>query len=118
MEFQEKKAIYLQIADYVAEQILLNKWLPQQKIPSIREFAVDIAVNANTVIRAYTYLQEQKIIDMRRGIGYFVLDCAVENIKRLKKQIFFQIELPALFKSMHLLNIHFSEIEKIYKEAK
>jgi len=72
MEFRDKQAIYLQISEYVCEQILLNKWLVGEKISSIRDLAVAMQVNPNTVQRAYDFLQQQEIITNKRGVGYFV----------------------------------------------
>ena len=41
MNFKDKDAIYLQIADYVSENIVLGKWPPEGKIPSVRELAAN-----------------------------------------------------------------------------
>jgi len=45
MQFKESQAIYLQIADYVCEQVLLKEWKTDQRIPSVRELAVQLEVN-------------------------------------------------------------------------
>jgi DNA-binding transcriptional regulator YhcF (GntR family) len=71
MEFRDNPAIYIQIAEYVCEQILLKKWKLDDKIISIRELAVTIEVNPNTVQRAYDFLQQKNIITNKRGIGLF-----------------------------------------------
>lgn len=115
MEFKNKKAIYLQIADYVLEQILLKKWPENEKIPSVRELAVTIEVNPNTVMRTYTYLQERDIIKMQRGIGYFVADGAYDSTIVLKKQEFIGDDLPQFFKTMELLGVDFDDLKKLYE---
>ena len=74
MEFGDSNAIYLQIADQLSENILLRKWSPGDRIPSVRELAVSVEVNPNTVMRTFNYLQEKGIIYNKRGIGYFVSD--------------------------------------------
>ena len=91
MEFQSKKAIYLQIADYVCEQILLKKWPVSEKIPSVRELAITLEVNPNTVARTYLFLEEKTIITMQLGIGYFVSEQSIEHIIALKKEEFLSI---------------------------
>ena len=53
------QAIYLQIADYVCEKVLLKEWLAEDKIPSVRELAVQLEVNPNTVARTYEFLKQQ-----------------------------------------------------------
>ncbi len=115
MEFIDKKAIYLQIAEYLCDKILLNEFTEDHKIISIREMAVHVEVNPNTVMRAYEYLQQQEIIFTRRGMGYFVKNGAKKKILKLKKQIFIKDDLPYFFKNFYLLNLNFKELEDQYK---
>jgi len=72
MEFNESRGIYLQIADQISEEILQEKWKADERIPAIREMAVNSGVNPNTVTRSYQYLMEKGIIYNQRGVGYFV----------------------------------------------
>ena len=59
MEFLQNQAIYQQIADYICERILQQDWRIGEKIPSIREMAVKIEVNPNTVAKTYSYLESE-----------------------------------------------------------
>ena len=72
MNFKESKAIYLQIADRICDEILLGQLGEEERIPSVREYAAIVEVNANTVMRSFDYLQSQNIIYNKRGIGYFI----------------------------------------------
>ncbi|MCP9747980.1 GntR family transcriptional regulator [Lacihabitans sp. CS3-21] len=114
MNFKDKQAIYLQIAGYVLEQILLGEIPIGSKMPSIRDLAVQIEVNPNTVQRTYDFLQQKEIISTKRGIGYFVNDDAREKIIEFKKEQFISDELPNVFRSLHLLDIDFDELKKRY----
>jgi DNA-binding transcriptional regulator YhcF (GntR family) len=114
MEFKEKQAIYLQIGDYICENILRRKWREGEKIPSIREMAVSIEVNPNTVMRTYNYLQDMGIIFNKRGIGYFVDLHAHRKTQDLKRESFINHELPALFKTMDLLGMTFDDLRELY----
>lgn len=116
MEFKDNQAIYLQIADLFCENILTDKWRPGDRIPSVREMAVTVEVNPNTVMRTFSYLQEQGIIYNKRGIGYFVADDGFEKTKNLKKEDFIDHELPEFFKTMDLLNLSIEDLEKYYKK--
>lgn len=49
MNFKESKAIYLQIADRICDEILLGQYQEEERIPSVREYAAMVEVNANTV---------------------------------------------------------------------
>ena len=100
MEFKENPAIYIQITEYVCEQILLKKWKLGDKLISIRELAVQTEVNPNTVQRAYDLLQQQNIITNKRGIGYFIEDDAMERILGFRKEQFIENELPVFMRNI------------------
>lgn len=118
MEFRENEAIYRQIAAYVSDHILLAKWPPDQKIPSVRDLAVELQVNPNTVMRTYEFLQNQDVIYNKRGLGFFVAPDAIKKIKAYRKEKFLQHDLPLFFKSMYLLEISMAEIEQRYEAYK
>lgn len=111
MEFQKQQAIYQQIADYMCEKILLKVWKSDDRIPSVREMAVSLEVNPNTVMRTYTYLQEKEIIFNKRGIGFFVTENAFKTVHELKKNQFFEEALPRLSKIMDMLGLTLKDIE-------
>ena len=118
MEFKDGKAIYLQIADYITENILKGDWKEGDRIASVREFAVEIEVNPNTVMRAYSYLQDEGIIFNKRGIGYFVGEDSMEKVMSLKKEDFVKKELPYFFRILDMLKIDFESLQAMYDEYK
>lgn len=115
MEFKQTIPIYLQIADYVCEQLLSNKWQAGERILSVRELGARLEVNPNTVMRAYECLQNRDIILNKRGIGYFSAEDANEKIIAFRKERFFNQDLPLIFKTMQLLNIQIVELEEKYQ---
>lgn len=118
MKFNDKKSIFLQIADYFYENILLKKMKDQDRISSVRELAVSIEVNPNTVMRTYQYLQEKDIIFNKRGIGYFIAEGAYDKALEIKKESFIHDELPEFFKTLELLQLHIDDIKKYRHENK
>jgi GntR family transcriptional regulator len=106
MDFRDKQAIYLQIAEYVSEQILLGRWAPGEKIPSVRELAADLEVNPNTVMRTYVFLNQQCVIANK----------ATDKIRTFRREQFLQNDLPLFFKNLTLLGIDLREIETRYDE--
>ncbi len=118
MEFKETQAIYLQIGDYISEQILLGRWNEGERIPSVRELGVELQVNPNTVVRTYEFLQNNDIIFNKRGVGYFVSDDATVKIKDLRKKQFLEQELPQFFKTLELLGMSYDEITVRYNSYK
>jgi len=116
MNFNNNKAIYLQIADYFYESILQGKMKAKDRIPSVRELAIELEVNPNTVMRTFQHLQDKEVIFSQRGIGYFISDAAYDTVHKMKKEEFISFELPALFKTMKSLNISMKDVEILYKE--
>lgn len=115
MNFKDDKAIYLQIADYFYDSILTQKMTSDERVPSVRDLAIETEVNPNTVMRTYKYLQDNNIIYNKRGIGYFISEDAYQITHNMKKEEFITEKLPEFFKAMHNLNISISEIENLYK---
>ncbi|RFS22673.1 GntR family transcriptional regulator [Chitinophaga silvatica] len=118
MEFKDTQAIYLQIADYICEQVLLNKWPPEERIPSVRELAVALEVNPNTIMRTCELLQQQEIIHNKRGIGYFINTDAIQKIKEYKKEAFITNELPSFFRNLYLLGMNLDELKPHFEKFK
>ena len=117
MDFKKNQTIYMQIADFICENILSDKIKPGEKIQSVREMAASIQVNPNTVMRTYTHLQEQEIIFNKRGIGYFVADDAAQKTKAIRRDEFITRYLPDLFKTMELLEMDFEDLKKFYNKG-
>mgnify|MGYP001439577539 CR=1 FL=1 len=115
MEFNDAQAIYLQIADYISEHILLGKWKEGERLLSVRELGTELEVNPNTVMRAYDFLQSNEIIYNKRGVGYFVSDDAITRIKEMRKKQFLEQEIPQFFKTIELLEMNFDEITERYQ---
>ncbi len=116
MNFKQDRAIYLQIADHITENILSGKWKENDRVPSVRDLAVNIEVNPNTVMRTFNYLQDKGIIYNQRGIGYFISESAVNKTRDLERESFINEQLPQVFKTMDLLGIGISEIKEIYEK--
>ena len=116
MQFRESQAIYLQIADYVCEKILLKEWVPAERIPSVRELAVQLEVNPNTVMRTYEFLQAQEIIFNQRGIGFFAAKDAIGQATRYRKEVFIERDLPQVFRSLLLLGMETEELKPRYEK--
>lgn len=115
MDFNANKAIYVQIAEHVCEHIMLGTWKNEEKVPSVRDLAVQLEVNPNTVMRTYDLLQQKAIIANKRGIGFFLTTDAVAQVKAYRKAMFLEEELPQLFRNIYLLDIGLEELQKRYQ---
>jgi GntR family transcriptional regulator len=105
MRFNSSPAIYLQIADYVYDSVLAERWKPGDRIPSVRDLAVSLEVNPNTVMRTFSLLQNEGVISNQRGIGFFLSDDAVDKVRQARKNDFYENVLPEVFRTMSLLGI-------------
>jgi DNA-binding transcriptional regulator YhcF (GntR family) len=95
MKFKESKSIYLQIADRICDEILQGQYKEEERIPSVREYAATVEVNANTVVRSFDYLQGQDIIYNKRGLGYFVLQGGLNASSNSEKKSSYAMNFPS-----------------------
>jgi DNA-binding transcriptional regulator YhcF (GntR family) len=116
MNFNNDKAIYIQIADRLCDEILAGTYQDDERIPSVREYAVLLQVNTNTAVKAYDELARSEIIYNKRGLGYFVTPGAKKQILKARKQEFMKERLPELFRQMNLLDITIDDVAEAYKK--
>lgn len=84
--FDNNKAIYMQIMDQLILKIVSGTYPPGSKLPTVRELAVDMSVNPNTMQRAFMELEEKGIVITKRTTGRFVCE-DLSIIKKLRKQL-------------------------------
>lgn len=113
MIFNSDKPIFLQMADRLCDEILADKYKDDDRIPSVREYAVLLEVNTNTAVKAYDELARANIIYNKRGLGYFVSPGAKEQILDERRRDFMDNKLPELFRQMKLLGIKKVEIRNL-----
>ena len=116
MNFKDNKAIYLQIADRIGDDVLSGKLAADAKIPSVREMAAQIEVNANTVARTYEYLQQSGIIYTKRGLGYYVAPDARDTIVRMRREQLMQGEMDYFLGQLKAVGITPTELARFYQE--
>jgi DNA-binding transcriptional regulator YhcF (GntR family) len=110
MEFSQPKGIFQQIADQMRDRILDGEWSEGERIPSIRDLAVSVGVNPNTVTKSYQALLDRQIIENQRGLGYFVAAEARKRIVDELKTEFVSNELPRVFRTMRLLGMNLEDL--------
>lgn len=118
MIFNNDKAIYIQIADRLCDEIIAGTYGEDSRIPSVREYAMLLQVNTNTAVKAYDELARKGIIYNKRGIGYFVSSGARAHIADTCRTDFMERTLPTIFHDMRLLGIGIDEVTKAWKESR
>lgn len=116
MNWNDHKAIYLQIADQMVEDVLKGKTKAGERALSVRELAAQIQVNPNTVVRSYGLLEQEGVLYNQRGIGFYIAEDAMEKARKLKRREFIEETLPEVFKTMQLLEISLSDISELYHQ--
>jgi DNA-binding transcriptional regulator YhcF (GntR family) len=111
MEFSQPKGIFQQIADQMRDRILDGEWSEGERIPSIRDLAISVGVNPNTVTKSYQALLDRQIIENQRGLGYFVAAEARQRIVDELKAEFVRNELPRVFRTMRVLGMTLKDLE-------
>ena len=115
MVFEESnKAIYIQIADRICNEILDDLYAPDTRLPSVREYAADLQVNANTVMRSYDRLSQKGIIYNRRGIGFFVSTDAKVKVLAEKGEELMDSRIFELFDLLYHLDISPDDLRDKY----
>lgn len=71
--------VYRQIMDQVMGAIASGALLPGNQLPTVRQLAVDLAVNPNTVVRAYRELEFRGVLDTQHGTGTFITQRKVKR---------------------------------------
>ena len=100
MRFNNERPIFAQIADLLLADILSGKLGEGARLPSARELAASLEVNPNTAARALQALQDSGVARMERGMGYFVAEGGGELARDERKRLFFEEELPRVFRMM------------------
>lgn len=130
MEFDDNKPIYLQLADQIMDEVERQEFDTGERLLSVREYAAKTGVNANTVMRTYTWLQQEGIIYNKRGIGFFYEQDARQKVLMMRRQIFFVKEMPYFLERMFALGVTLQDFtysydsylkkrrDKMYEEAK
>jgi DNA-binding transcriptional regulator YhcF (GntR family) len=104
------------MADRLCDEILAGKYKDDDRIPSVREYAVLLEVNTNTAVKAYDELARANIIYNKRGLGYFVTKGAKRQILKERKREFIEERLPELFRQMRLLDIDIKDVAEAWEK--
>ncbi|SDZ04923.1 GntR family transcriptional regulator [Tindallia californiensis] len=109
-DFNEELTIYRQIALSIENAILEGILKPEERLSSLRESAVEMEVNINTIMKAYHLLASENILIKKRGLGFFVSPNSIDIIQQKRREIFFYQTVPKISKTMELLGIQMDEL--------
>lgn len=114
--FNSDRAIYLQMADRLCDDILVGTYAEGERIPSVRDYAVSLEVNTNTAFKTFEYMAREEIIFNKRGMGYFVSPGAKDKIHAERRADFKKRVLPDVFRNMDMLGISIEDVAQLYSD--
>jgi GntR family transcriptional regulator len=94
--------IFRQIVQQIKTAVAMGRLLPEDPLPSVRQLAVELAVNPNTVARAYLDLEIEGVIYKRQGAGTFVSSQGVRVSKNERRKVLGELLERALVEGVNL----------------
>ena len=113
LDYQDRRPLYEQISEKFRTLIVSGALLPGEKMPSVRQLAMDLSINPNTIQRAYMELEQQGLIYPVKGRG----NCVTDNphIQQLSRLDYLK-ELSDFLKKGKDLGISSEEIRRLVEE--
>jgi GntR family transcriptional regulator len=109
--------IYLQICEQIKRAVAVGRLKAEEAVPSVRQLALELTVNPNTVARAYLELEHEGVIYKRQGQGTFVSPDALEASRRERRKAVKELFEKAITEAEEA-GITASEMDEIYAQAK
>lgn len=114
--FDNERPIYLQIVDIITNEIISGALKPGEKINSVREYALIMKANPNTIVKALAVLEDKKLITTERTNGKFVTS-DLSIIKKYKENVILE-KVNVFLKEINQMGYTKEEVIKILKEEK
>jgi len=86
MEFNNNIPIYIQVMEKIKQEIVTSRLKPGDKMPSSRDYSVELGINFNTVARVYKEMEMEELLFTKRGLGTFVTESS-DRIERLRLEM-------------------------------
>lgn len=109
--------IFEQVTDQIKFAIAAGTVRAEEMIPSVRDLSKQLAINPNTVARAYRQLQDEGILSLRRGMGLAVNEGAQDECRKQRKR-FFQQKFQSFLDEAARSRLGREELEEIIETYK
>ena len=108
--WNDDQPIYRQLRERIVGLMLTGVFKEGDPLPSVRQVASDYQINHLTVSKAYQELVDMQLVEVKRGMGMFVVYGAQEKLHMIEKEKFITNELPALLVRISNLGISAQEL--------
>lgn len=102
--------VYLRLREQIAAAIIEGRYREGAALPSVRQLAAEEGANPLTVAKAYQQFQTDGLVEVRRGVGMFVVGGAARKLREAERRRFLEDEWPELRLRMKRLGIAPAEL--------
>jgi GntR family transcriptional regulator len=103
--FTEDSPVYLRLRSQIAAGILRGRFKTGDQLPSVRALAAEHGANPLTVAKAYQSFQDDGYVEVRRGVGMFVLAGAADRLRAAERETFVTQHWPRIREHIDLLGL-------------
>ncbi len=102
--------VYLRLRGTIAAAILRGEFRTGDQLPSVRALAAEHGANPLTVAKAYQSFQDDGYVEVRRGVGMFVLPGAAERLRVTERRRFVEAQWPRIKGYIDLLGLDAADL--------
>ena len=114
LDYQDRRPLYEQIVEKFRHLILNGALKPGEKMPSVRQLAMDLSINPNTIQRAYMQLEQEGLIYPVKGTGNFIADS--QEVRKASVNAY-KRELKSLIQKGKVMGMEEEELIYIIREC-
>ncbi|MBX9796783.1 GntR family transcriptional regulator [Sphingomonas sp.] len=101
----EDSPVYIRLRQHIATAILRGDYRTGDQLPSVRALAAEHGANPLTVAKAYQHFQDDGYVEVRRGVGMFVVPGAVDKLRAAEREHFVSAVWPKVRAHIDLLGL-------------
>ncbi len=106
----DESPVYIRLRQYIAAAVLRGDFRAGDQLPSVRALAAEHGANPLTVAKAYQRFQNEGYVEVRRGVGMFVLPGAVERLRAAERSYFIKTTWPRVREQIDLLGLDAAQL--------
>ncbi|HHX56910.1 MAG TPA: GntR family transcriptional regulator [Clostridiales bacterium] len=111
------KPIFIQIAEAIEDAIISGAFEENTQVPSITELSVSYKINPATALKGVNILVDNGVVIKRRGIGMFVQEGAVSQLKQQRKERFYDSFISGLISEAKRLGLTEVEVKTLIERG-
>lgn len=117
LNFQDDKPIYLQISEQLEDAIFTGAFPEETQVPSTTEVSARFRINPATVLKGMGILVDQDILYKKRGVGMFVKEGAIEQIRSKRQNQFYETFIVRMLEEARKLGLSKDDLQKLIERG-